>query len=110
MVDCVADAWALTDGEKLRLLGLESAADLEVLRDRPLQDISREPLERAGLLLDIFIVLNAILPQDSADRWIHAANTAPLFGGKSALTTMIEGGVPSLKNVKLYLWAEATGN
>jgi hypothetical protein len=110
MVDCVASAWALTDAEKLRLLGLESAADLDALRDRPFQDISPETLERAGLLLDIFIVLNAIFPQDSADRWIQASNKAPLFGGKSALATMMEGGVASLKNVKLYLWDEVVGN
>ena len=110
MVDCVANAWGLTDGEKLRLLGLESASDLEALRDLRFQDISPETLERAGLLLDIFIVLNAILPQDAADRWIQKPNAAPLFGGKSALTTMIEGGVASLKDVKLHLWAEATGN
>jgi hypothetical protein len=110
MVECVANAWALTDEEKLRLLGLEKAADLETLRDQPFQDISRETLERAGLLLDIFIILNAIFSQDSADRWIHAPNTEPLFGGSSALTTMIEGGVASLESVKLYLWAKAAGN
>ena len=110
MVDCVADAWALTDREKLRLLGLESASDLEALRDLRFQDISPETLERAGLLLDIFIVLNSILPQEAADNWIRKPNTALLFGGSSALTTMIDGGVASLKDVKLHLWAEATGN
>lgn len=110
MVDCVANAWALTDEDKLRLLGLKRAADLEALRNLPIQDISPDTLERAGLLLDIFIVLNAIFPQESADRWIQAPNTAPLFGGKSALTTMIEGGLASLKIVRLYLWAEAAGN
>lgn len=109
MVDCVTNAWALTDEEKLGLLALESTAELDALRDRPFQDIAPETLERAGLLLDIFIVLNAIFPQESADRWIQASNTASLFGGNSALTTMIEGDVASLKDVKLHLWAEATG-
>ena len=110
MVDCVANAWGLTDTEKLGLLGLESAADLDALCDRPFQDISPETLERAGLLLDIFIVLNVIFPQDSADRWIQRPNKARLFGGKSALMTMIEGGVASLRNVKLYLWNEVVGD
>lgn len=110
MVDCVANAWALADAEKLGLLGLKSAADLDALRGRPLPDISPETLERAGLLLDIFIVLNAIFPQEAADRWIRKPNRARLFGGKSALTTMLEGGLASLKNVKLYLWDEIVRN
>lgn len=110
MIDCVASAWRLTEEEKLALMGLESAADLQALRGQPFQDVSPETLERGAILLDIFIALNAILPREAADRWIRAPNKGPLFDGRSALVTMIEGGLPALRNVRLHLRAEAAGN
>ena len=110
MIDCVAKAWTLTDAEKLRLLGLRKTAELDALRDDPFQDVSPETLERGAILLDIFIALRAILPRAAADRWIRAPNTARLFGGRSALVMMIEGGLAALRKVRRYLRAEAAGN
>ena len=110
MIACVAEAWRLTGDETFRLLGLEAAADLDAIRDDPFQDVLPETLERGAILLDIFIALNAILPREAADRWIRKPNAARLFGGRSALITMIEGGLPALRNVRLHLRAAAAGN
>lgn len=111
MVDRILAAWSLTDEEKAALLGCETSSQLESLPDAPLQDIAPETLERAAIMLDMFTALNAIFSgQPAADDWVRKPNKAPQFQGRSALEAMIDGGVETMRNVRAYLWAEATGS
>lgn len=111
MIDRIADAWLVTDQEKADLLGVATCSELEAMRGAPFQDVPPETLERGAILLDIFIYLGAILPETKvADDWVRLPNNAPLFDGKSALTTMLEGGLEAMRAVRVYLRDEATGN
>lgn len=111
IVDQIADAWSLTDEQKIRLLDCDTAAQLDHHREEPFSGISVETLERAAILLDIYSALHAIFADRSvADEWIQLPNQAPLFGGRTALAVMLEGGLEMLRAVRKYLWAEAAGN
>jgi hypothetical protein len=111
MIDRIADAWLVTDQEKVALLGADTRLELDAMREAPFQDVSPETLERGAILLDIFIYLGAILPEtEVADEWVRLPNSAPLFGGKTALMTMLDGGLEMLRAVRVYLRDEATGN
>jgi len=46
---------------------------------------------------------------ERADAWISKRNTAPLFGGKSALARMLGGQVSDLYVVRQYLDAQRNG-
>ncbi|MEO1969490.1 MAG: hypothetical protein ABGW87_12360 [Sphingomonadaceae bacterium] len=110
LVDHVAAAWAVTSEEKLTLLALKAPRELEVLRDVPFSAVPPETLERGVLLLDMFLQLNAILPKiEHADSWIRRPNSAPLFGGDTALSTMLEGGLGMMRATRGYLRSEALG-
>ena len=111
MIDLIARAWSVTDAQKAALLSIEAPAELGALRDAPFQDIPPEAVERGAILLDIFICLGAIFPETAvADDWVSLPNSAALFGGKPALTAMLEGGLEMLRAVRVYLRDEATGN
>ena len=110
MIDRVAEAWSISSGEKVKLLGLDTYSELDALRGGHFGEITPDTLERGAILLDIFIALNTILPPEAANGWLHSPNSAPLFGGRSALSIMIEGGVKALRNVRSYLRAVAVGN
>lgn len=105
--DGIARAWSLEDGERIALLGLAQVADLSELRAAPLDELPTAIIERVVILLDIFKAINTLLPRPSrADAWIRSPNTAPLFGGRSALDVMVGGGLGGLREVRAYLQAQ----
>jgi len=106
LFDGLAGAWSLDVGERLALLGLGDAAELQSLRSMPLDEVPTEIIERVAILLDIFKAINTLLPVPSrADAWIRAPNRASIFGGRSALELMIDGRLEGLRKVRACLQA-----
>ena len=102
----IARAWQLTGPERLALLGLGAAEDFESLRGLASHQLPVAVLERVAILLDIFQAINTLLPiPERADAWMHAPNSAPLLGGRSALNLMCES-LDGLRQVRRYLQAE----
>ena len=57
--------------------------------------------------MGIYKALRILLPtQEMADGWVKKANTAPGFGGKSALERMLAGRVIDLADVRRYVDAQ----
>ena len=111
MIDRISDAWLLTSQQKAGLLGVNTSSVLDAMREAPFHNVPPETLERGAILLDIFIYLGAILPDTKvADAWVRLPNSAPLFGGQSALMTMLQGGLEVMRAVRIYLRDEANGN
>ena len=66
--------------------------------------LSRDTLERLSNLLGIYKSLQILLPDPAAaDAWVRQPNTAPPFGGSSALARMLAGNVSDLNQVRRYL-------
>lgn len=108
--DGIARAWSLKQSEKVELLGLSTAADLQELRISPIDEVPTEIIERVAILLDIFKAINTLLPQpDRADAWMRAPNRAPAFGGRSALDVMVGKGLEGQRGVRSYLQAQVRG-
>ncbi len=103
----IADAWSLSEREQMKLLGLESRSTLQSWKAGRVAKISADTLERISYMLGIFKAINILLPDhDRADAWMRAPNTAPLFGGRSALDRMTSGLVSDLFLVRQYLDAQ----
>ena len=61
-------------------------------------------------VLGIYKALQILLPDgQAADAWIRQPNTAPMFGGRSALDRMMSGQVADLFVVRQYLDAQRGG-
>jgi hypothetical protein len=105
----IAEQWALTNDEQMRLLGAERSTFFKYKRDRD-GLLSRDTLERISYILGIYKALHILLPNDqAADTWVRRPNTAPLFGGNSALDRMLSGQVSDLYVVRQYLDAQRGG-
>ncbi len=105
--DGLARAWSLEVDERLALLGLADAAELHAMWTISLDEVPTEVIERVAILLDIFKAINTLLPEPSrADAWIRVPNRAPMFGERSALKLMIDGGLEGLREVRAYLQAQ----
>lgn len=101
----MADAWSLSVDEQLTLLGQPPRSTFFAWRKHPEKAaLPRDTLERLSNLLGIYKSLQILLPDPAvADAWLRKANTAPVFGGRSALQHMLAGNVSDLNFVRRYL-------
>jgi hypothetical protein len=101
----IAQAWALSIDEQLRLLGSPPRSTFFAWRKHPDKaSLSRDTLERLSNVLGIYKSLQILLPDTAAaDAWVRQPNQAALFGGRSALDRMLAGNVSDLHLVRRYL-------
>ena len=72
--------------------------------------LDRHLLERLSHLFGIYSALQILFPlARRADEWLRKPNSAPLFGGRSALDRMLGGQVADLYVVRQYLDAQRGG-
>lgn len=101
----ISRLWQLDANEQLTLLGKPARSTFFRWKKHPeAAHLGRDTLERISYLLGIYKALSILLPNPSnADAWIKKPNTAPLFGGRSALDRMLSGNVADLYVVRQYL-------
>ncbi|MDP2031598.1 MAG: MbcA/ParS/Xre antitoxin family protein [Thiobacillus sp.] len=107
----IARDWALNADEQMVLLGAPGRSTFFKWKSAPeTADLKRDTLERLSYILGIYKALQILLPSTSAaDGWVKKPNSAPLFGGKSALERMLGGNVADLLAVRQYLDARRGG-
>jgi hypothetical protein len=101
----IAAAWGLSVDEQLCLLGQPPRSTFFAWRKAPDKaTLPRDVLERLSNLLGIYKSLQILLPDPvAADAWVRQPNSAPPFGGRSALQRMLAGNVSDLNFVRRYL-------
>ena len=105
----IAEAWRLSIAEQGTLLGVARTTLYQWKQGR-VAPLDRHLLERLSHLFGIWSALQILLPvAERADAWLRAPNTAPLFGGRSALERMLGGQVADLYVVRQYLDAQRGG-
>ncbi len=97
--------------QQIQLLAVPRATFLQWHEDpvrAPVLD--RDQVTRLSYLLGIYKALRILFPttEDGA-RWIHAANDASIFNGRSALQRMLGGHMDDLQVVRRYLDAQRGG-
>ena len=102
----ITQKWGLTSEQERILLGIPKAT-LYRWKLYLNGSLSHDTLERISYILGIYKNLRILLPSEhTANQWVHKSNTAPLFGGHSAIEKMLKGQVIDLADVRRYLDAE----
>jgi Protein of unknown function (DUF2384) len=103
----IATHWNLPATQQRVLLGNPPSSTFFKWKKERAGPLPRDVLERISYILGIYKALQILLPQATrADAWITQPNTAPLFGGKTALDRMLGGNVSDLFVVRQYLDAQ----
>ena len=106
----IADAWELTNEQQRQLLGCGRSTFFEWKSGRLRRGLDANTLERLSHVFGIWSALQLLLPiPERANAWIRRPNTAPLFGGGTALERMLAGQVSDLFVVRQYLDAQRGG-
>jgi hypothetical protein len=103
----IARLWHLSQNEQQTLLALPRSTLAKYRQDPASATLGADTLERISYLLGIYKALQILIPDAAqADDWIRRSNSAPLFGGRSALDRMLGGQVSDLYVVRQYLDAQ----
>lgn len=106
----IAKVWRLTAKEQRVLLGSPPRSTFYYWKRGEKVLLPRDTLERISYVFGIYSALQVLLPRpEAADAWIKKPNSAPLFGGRSALERMLSGQVGDLFLVRQYLDAQRGG-
>lgn len=105
----LAEAWHLGAAEQATLLGV-GRTTLYQWKQGKVGSLDRHQLERLSYLFGIYAALQILFPlAHRANEWLRKPNSAPLFGGRSALERMLGGQVADLYVVRHYLDAQRGG-
>jgi len=99
----IAEIWELGAADVCRLLGGISERSWYRLKEAPKPALSQDMLTRASALVGIFKGLRLLFSQPLADEWVRRPNRHPIFGGRTPLAAMEEGGIPKMLEVRAYI-------
>jgi hypothetical protein len=100
----LAGYWRLTGAETCALLGdLSERTWFRIKKGEGSKALSQDTLTRISALVGIFKGLRLLLSLPLADQWVRLPNKGPLFGGRSPLERMLEGGIPTMLDVRRHV-------
>jgi hypothetical protein len=96
--------WNLGAEEQRSLLGWPPPSTFYKYKAGEVGTLSYDTLTRISLVLGIYKALHILFPEEElADRWIKLPNSNPLFGGKPALSLIVDKGIDGLYQVRRLL-------
>jgi hypothetical protein len=105
-----AKAWKLSVDEQRGLLGWPAPSTYHKYKAGDVGTLSYDMLTRISLTLGIYKALHILYPDEAlADRWVKLPNSNPTFGGRPALSLMIDGGIDGLTQTRRLLDARRGG-
>jgi len=99
----VAAHWALKGDEASSLLGVSPSTWDRMSAGKWDKSLSQDQLTRISAIVGIFKGLHLLFADSMADRWIRLRNKGPLFGNRTAIEAMIQGGIPLMLDVRRHV-------
>ena len=101
--------WKLSNAEAAALLGVSESTWDRIKRGAWGQPLSQDQLTRVSAAVGLYKGLHLLFADAMADRWPRLANSGPVFGRKSPIEAMIDGGIPVMLDARRYVDAVRGG-
>lgn len=99
----VADHWRLKGHETAALLGVSPSTWDRMTAGKWEQSLSQDQLTRVSAVVGVFKGLHLLFADDMADRWARLHNQGPLFENRTPIDAMIDGGIPTMLDVRRHV-------
>lgn len=99
----VAGHWELKGDEASALLGVSPSTWDRMNAGRWEKSLSQDQLTRISAIVGVFKGLHLLFADGMADRWVRLRNRGPLFENRTAVEAMIEGGIPTMLDVRRHV-------
>ncbi len=105
----IMQRWSIRDADARALLGGIASSTFYDYKRSPDRVLDQDRLMRVSYLVGIFKALHILHGEDLADRWIAMPNRNRIFGGRSPVDYMLQGGAPAMQTVRRLLDARRGG-
>ena len=99
----IADHWHLKGNEAAALLGVSASTWDRMAAGKWDQSLSQDQLTRVSAIVGVFKGLHLLFADEMADRWARLRNRGPLFENRTPIDAMIEGGIPTMLDVRRHV-------
>jgi hypothetical protein len=99
----IAEHWRLRGHEVAALLGVSPSTWDRMAAGKWEQSLAQDQLTRVSAMVGIFKALHLLFADDMADRWARLRNKGPLFDNRTPVDAMIEGGIPTILDVRRHV-------
>jgi uncharacterized protein (DUF2384 family) len=99
----IAQHWRLKGDEAAALLGVSASTWDRMAAGKWEQSLSQDQLTRVSAVTGVFKGLHLLFADDMADRWARLRNKGPLFDNRTPIDAMIEGGIPTMLDVRRHV-------
>ena len=99
----VAEHWRLTGHEASLLLGVSPSTWDRMSAGKWGNSLSQDQLTRVSAIVGVFKGLHLLFADSMADRWVRLRNRGSLFDNHSPIDVMIEGGIPTMLDVRRHV-------
>lgn len=99
----IMDAWRVRNADAAALAGM-SARTWERVRSGAWSGrLNQDQLHRASGLIGLYKALHLYFSDALANEWPSLANDGPSFGGRRPLDIMVEGGLPTIVEIRAHV-------
>ena len=93
----ITETWKLNVDLQRALLGFPSPSTYFKYKAGQVGPLAHDVLTRISLIIGIYKGLHTLYSDEAlADSWVNLPNSNPIFGGKTAISLMTEGGMDGL--------------
>jgi len=99
----LARFWRLKNIDAGELVGVSPRTWERMKSDSWSGNFSKDQMQRASALIGLYKALHLYFGEELADEWVSLANEGSMFGGRSPIDAMKDGGLPSLLETRAYV-------
>lgn len=101
--------WGIDNGDAAALLGVSASTWDRIKRGSWAGSLTQDQMTRVSALTGVFKGLHLLFADEMADRWPQLTNRGPLFGNRSPVQAMVEGGIPVMLDTRRHVDAVRGG-
>lgn len=101
--------WKVRDEDARALLGGVTNGPFYEMKRHPDRVLDIDKLTRISYLIGMYKALHILHGDPLADEWMTLPNQNVIFGGRTPLAFIIEGGLPAMQSVRRLLDARRAG-
>ena len=105
----LCDRWGLNNADAAALLGVSESTWDRIKRGSWDQPLSQDQMTRASAAIGLYKGLHLLFADGMADRWPRLPNREAIFGRRSPVEAMVEGGIPVMLETRRYIDAVRGG-
>lgn len=99
----MAERWKLTGREAAALMDMSDSTWKRAQKPDFSGQLSKDQTLRLSALVGVYKALELYFDPPLSRQWVKLANTGPEFDGARPVDAMIEGGLPKIIAVRIYL-------